>query len=240
MVALQTSCNYFFYELGDRISLDAMDSTAKAMGLGEVTGVELAEKLGHRANAETKALLYSGSDATWFRGDQILAAIGQSENLFSPMQMAVYASTLANRGTRYSATFLNRVVSSDYRTLVLQNYPKILSTLNISDDAFYAYRTGMYMAAHQRGGTAYSIFKNYPVKVCCKTGTAQHGGGTKASDHGSFICFAPMDDPQIAIAIYGEKISSGGALSTVARSILDVYFDVDTIGDVITNENQIG
>ena len=103
--ALQVSCNYFFYDLGDRISLSAMDSTAKGLGLGESTGIELAENTGHRANAETKKLLYDDDESGWYKADQITAAIGQSDNRFTPMQLCVYASTLANRGTRYKATF---------------------------------------------------------------------------------------------------------------------------------------
>ena len=240
MQALKHSCNYFFYELGDKITLNAMDSTAKGFGLGEKTGVELSEKVGHRANAESKALYEEGYNASWVKGDQILAAIGQSHNLFSPMQLCVYASTLANEGNRYSATFLNRVVSSDYRSLVLENLPKLLSTMEISTDALYAYKTGMQMVAHEAGGTAYNYFRNYPINVCAKTGTAEHGGGKTASDHGAFLCYAPAEDPQIAIVVYGEKAGHGSTLAGVAKAMLDVYFDVDEIGDVVTGENQIG
>ena len=236
-VALQKSCNYFFYWLGDHTRLSVMDATAKGLGLGELTGIELDESLGHRANAETKAALHTGEDKMWFQGDQILAAIGQSENKFTPIQLCVYASTLANQGTRYRATFLNRVVSDDYRTLVYQGSPEIMSTMEISDEAYMAYVEGMKMVA-KSGGTAYTTFRNYPIEVAAKTGTAQHDQKNK-SDNGAFICFAPADDPQIAIAVYGEKAGHGSDLAVVARDILDVYFDVDEIGDVITYENKL-
>ena len=240
--ALMVSCNYFFYELGDKISLSAMDSTAKGLGLGEATGIELYEKIGHRANRETKKLLYTGEDAEWFQADKITAAIGQSDNRFTPLQLCVYASTLANRGTRYRSTFLNRVVSSDYRNLLYQNAPSVLSTFDIGDDAYLAYTQGMYLVTHGNGewsGTASKLFKDYPIAVAAKTGTAQTDAGSDASDNGAFICYAPYDDPQIAIAVYGERAGHGSTLAQVAKSILDVYFEVGEIGDVTTNENQV-
>lgn len=240
--ALCVSCNYFFYELGDRISLSAMDSTAKALGLGEATGIELPEKIGYRANAETKRKLHSDDNRGWYRADQVLAAIGQSDNQFTPLQLCSYVATLANRGTRYRATFLNRVVSTDYRSLVLENEPEILSTLEITDDAYLAYTQGMRMVASYRDnrlrGTASSTFMNYPVEVSAKTGTAQTGLNT-GSDNGAFICFAPSSAPEIAISVYGEKVGHGSGMAVVAKAIMDIYFEVGEIGKVPIHENQL-
>lgn len=238
--ALQVSCNYFFYELGDKISLEAMDSTARSLGLGEPTGIELPENIGHRANAETKKKLYSGDRSGWYKADQITAAIGQSDNRFTPMQLCAYTATLANRGTRYRATFLNRVVSSDYRQLLAESEREVLSTLEISDDAYLAYSTGMKLVTQKTdewNGTAYATFKNYPISVAAKTGTAQ--SQPNASDNGAFVCYAPADDPQIAIAIYGEKAGHGNTLATIAKDILDIYFEVGEVGDVTTYENKL-
>lgn len=238
--ALQVSCNYFFYELGDKISLSAMDNTARSLGLGEPTGIELPENTGHRANAETKKKLYSGDRSGWYKADQITAAIGQSDNRFTPMQLCAYTATLANRGTRYRATFLNRVVSSDYRQLLAESEKEVLSTLEISDDAYLAYSTGMKLVTQKTAdwnGTAYATFKDYPISVAAKTGTAQ--SQPNASDNGAFVCYAPADDPQIAIAIYGEKAGHGNTLATIARDILDIYFEVGEVGDVTTYENKL-
>ncbi len=238
--ALKVSCNYFFYELGDRMSLNAIDSTAKALGLGERTGVELYDSPGYRANEETKAELHSGNDGVWSAGDQIAASIGQSDNLFTPIQLAVYAGTLGMRGTRCQATFLKRVVSADYRTLVKNNSTVIADTLTISDDAYLAYSQGMTMVTGQSGGTAYSTFKNYPIEVAGKTGTAQTARSNMGySDNGAFVCYAPAADPQIAIAVYGEQAGHGSSLATIAKAILDVKFEVGEIGDVPTYENQL-
>lgn len=236
--ALTVSCNYFFYKLGSLATLNAIDSTAKAMGLGEDTGIELPSSIGHRSNAETKAQLFTGTDRTWYGGDQVLTAIGQSENRFSPIQLCVYACTLANKGTRYKATFMNRVVSADYRERLAYNEPTVVSTLNMSDEAYATVTEGMYRVCHDRYGTAYNTFRDYPLDVCAKTGTAQTGI-PNTSDNGAFICFAPKDDPQIAIAVYVEKGGHGASMAIVARDIMDRYFDADEIGYVPIYENQV-
>ncbi len=236
--ALRDSCNYFFYDLGDKISLAAMDSTAKALGLGERTGVELPEYIGHRANAETKAELYDGDRSGWYTADQILASIGQSDNRFTPMQLCVYTSTLANQGNRYKATFMSRVVSSDYTQKLASNEPALLSHLDISDEAYQAYSKGMHMVVSEEKGTAYTTFQNYPVAIAAKTGTAETDVKDD-SDNGAFVCYAPLDDPQIAIAIYIEKGGHGKTLATIAKAMLDIYFEVGEIGDVTILENQL-
>lgn len=236
--ALKYSCNYFFYELADKMQLESMDSTAKALGLGEPTGVELPEYIGHRANEETKKELYEGDNTLWYKGDQILSAIGQADNRFSPMQLAVYVSTLANKGNRYKATFMSRVVSSDYRTLLAENKPVILDHLEINDETYSIYKQGMHLVASEDGGTAYSTFKDYPIAVAVKTGTAQTDI-PGASDNGAIVCYAPLNDPQIAIAVYVEKGGHGSTLATIAKAILDSYFEVGEIGDVNTYENQL-
>ena len=236
--ALKVSCNYFFYDLGDRIKLSIMDNTGKMMGLGESTGIELPESTGHRANAETKAELFEGEDGSWYQGDQILAAIGQSEHRFTPMQLCVYVSTLATQGDRYRATFLNRIVSSDNRSLLKESQVELMSHLDISDEAYMSYMQGMCMVTQESGGTAYSVFRDYPIQVAGKTGTAETDKEGK-SDNGSFICFAPAYDPEIAISVYGEQAGHGSSMAGVAKDILDSYFEVGAPADVNSYENKL-
>ena len=240
-VALQKSCNYFFFELADRMTTNELDETAAALGLGEPTGVELAEDTGWRANPATKAelaKLYKTGNSAWYPGDKVNAGIGQSENRFTPLQLCVYACTLANRGVRYKATFLNRIVSSDYSTLIMENSPEILSTYEISDTTYETLLTGMKMVA-QSGGTGYTSLLGSNVSVAAKTGTAEHGLGKQYESHGAFVCFAPADDPQIAIAIYGEKAAHGSTLGTIAKSIINAYFSENGESDVAAVENQL-
>ena len=246
--ALKVSCNLFFYELGYRMTIDMMDETAKGFGLGEPTGIELTEKVGWRANEASKKASYKNSaDSAWNGGDRVLCAIGQSENRFTPLQLAVYTCTLANQGTRYRATFLNRVTSSDYRTLVYSNSPEVVSKMNISDTTYNTYVDGMRRVVTMIGGTATTCFggpkdednTQWPSKitVCAKTGTAQHSSG--GSDHGVFVCFAPMDDPQVAIAIFGEKTAHGSSMAPVAEPILKAYFEMVDASEVYTYENGL-
>ena len=246
--ALKVSCNLFFYELGYRMTIGMMDETAKGFGLGEPTGIELTEKVGWRANEASKKASYKNSaDSAWNGGDRVLCAIGQSENRFTPLQLAVYTCTLANQGTRYRATFLNRVTSSDYRTLVYSNSPEVVSKMNISDTTYNTYVDGMRRVVTMIGGTATTCFggpkdednTQWPSKitVCAKTGTAQHSSG--GSDHGAFVCFAPMDDPQVAIAIFGEKTAHGSSMAPVAEPILKAYFEMVDASEVYTYENGL-
>ena len=235
--ALEKSCNYYFYYLADHMSIDVMDSTAAALGLGEKTGVELYEEAGRRANPTTKAALYSGDNSRWYISDQISAAIGQSDNRFTPLQLCVYTATLANRGVRYEATFLNRVLSDDYSSIILESEPNILSTLEISDEAYAAYTQGMRLVA--QSGTASKYLSKYPIAVAAKTGTAETGIlGT--SDNGAFVCYAPYDDPEIAVVVYGEKAGHGSTMAQIGKAVLDAYFYDELYGDANIGENQIG
>ena len=237
--ALKVSCNYFYYVLGDKMDIWDIDATAKALGLGEKSGVELSESLGHRSNPETKEKIQTGENKKWYQGDQVLTAIGQSENKFTPIQLCSYTMALANQGTRYKATFLDRVISSDYRSVFFENTAQVLNKLEMSDDAFQTVKKGMQKCANVSGGTAYKIFKDYPITVCAKTGTAQTGI-PNTSDNGAFVCYAPADDPQIAVVVYGEKAGHGSSLGEVARSVLDSYFGLGAENAAVTGENQLG
>ena len=268
--ALMVSCNVFFYELGRRLSWQILDETAKGLGLGEPTGIELTEKLGWRSNPESKLATYGvGVNSQYTGGDRVLSAIGQAENRFTPMQLAVYACTLANRGKRYAATFLDRVVSSDYRTLIEENRPEIVSTMDISWQTYETYMSGMRKVVENDpnypifNGTAASYFggprdlfgvdnTKWPLQdgiwslknevvVYAKTGTAEHASG--GSDHGAFICFAHRKEdthPEVAVVIYGEKTAHGAWLAPVAEDILEAYFEMDAASDIFTYENQLG
>ncbi len=235
--ALAVSCNYYFYEVGWLAGINAIDKVASTLGLGEYTGVELDEYKGRRANPETKDEKYEGSQGDWYGADTISAAIGQSENRFTPLQICNYISALANKGTRYKATFMRRVISADYQQLLMQNEPTVVAKLDISEKAYNACIEGMKLSTQWSMGTSYSLFYNYPIEVCAKTGTAEHGSG--GSDHGSFVIFAPADDPEIAITVYVEKGAQGGNLGHVAKAILDAYFSESGSVDTILGENEI-
>ena len=236
--ALEVSCNYFFYYLADWfISGATLDEAAKGFGLGEKTGIELDEAVGMRANAENKAKLYTGAMASWGVGDKLNAAIGQSENRLTPLQLCVYVATVANKGVRMKATFLNRVVASDYRTLILENEPTVMSTMKMSNATYSTIVQGMKQVISGPSGTARNTMNDLSVEVAAKTGTAETG--RLGSDDGSFVCFAPADDPEIAIAVFGEKAAHGSTLGRVAKEIIEYYFYQEQASSVVTHENQL-
>ena len=237
MQALSYSCNYYFYEIGRLIGWRPMDQIAQALGLGEHTGVELLEEVGTRANPDSKMAAYQDDfEGQWYGADTLTAAIGQSENRYTPMQLCSYVSTLATGGARYRATFLDRVRSADDTHTVLVNEPEILNTLDISEEALAAVQEGMVMAG--QSGTAANYLSDYPITVACKTGTAEHGGG--GSDNCSFVLYAPAENPKIAISVYVERGAQGGNLANVAKAVMDLYFAREAGPVVPTPENSIG
>ena len=262
--ALKYSCNYFFYELAYLVKIEMLDAAAKAYGLGEPTGIELTEKVGWRSNEESKKASYTTAvNQQWTGGDRVLTGIGQSENRFTPLQLCVYASTIANKGTRMKATFLSRVVSSDYRTLIMDNEPVVVSTMeDVTWNTWDTIFSGMRKVVAENGGTADDFLGGFndannadvawpqdgvrwsmanEVTVYAKTGTSEHSSG--GSDHGAFICFAhrkEVAEPEVAVAVFGEKVAHGSWLAPVAEDILEVYFEQVSASTVYTYENQVG
>ena len=224
MEALRDSCNYFFYELGDKLDIEYIDKIAEGLGLGVKTGMELAEKSGLRANPANKLALHNGNTdlGRWYAADQVMASIGQSINSFTPIQLCAYTATLANQGVRYQATFLNRVLDADYTNVLLSCQPIVASRLDISDEAYEAYTQGMRMVITE--GSVRNYFKDYPIAVAAKTGTAQTDAGSKYSDNGAFVCYAPFEEPEIAVVVYGEKAGHGSTMAQIAKAVLDTYF----------------
>jgi penicillin-binding protein 2 len=230
--------------------------TAQQLGLGVPTGIELREKTGYLNTKERKREVYgTGVNANFSAGDRILGAIGQGEYRFTPLQLCVYASTLANKGTRMKATFLSRVVSSDYRTLIYENKPVVLEQSDWEWTTVDSYWNGMRKVITTPGGTADKYFGGiddglegdpdgmWPLKgeviVYAKTGTSEHASG--GSDHGQFVCFAHRADetePDIAIAVFGEKIAHGSSLAPVAEKILLTYYEMDAASEMTAFENQ--
>ena len=151
--------------------------------------------------------------------------------------MACYTGALAENGTRYKATLLKRVVSAGFEDVTYEMSPIVASQLAISEEATEAYTTGMRMAVTDNIGTA-TYFRNYDIEVAAKTGTAQHGSG--GSDHAAFVCYAPYESPEIAVAVYVERGAQGGLLAAVAEAAFDYYFAQSEATEYIPDELYIG
>lgn len=219
--ALENSCNYFFYEVGRRMGIDTLGQFAKRFGLGEKTGIELPEEdAGHVASPDyKKQVVQNVTSRDWYDGDTLQAAIGQSYSLFTPIQLANYAATIANGGTRYKVNLIKSIRSSVDGSIVREFEPEIAESINMDADVLNAVRQGMKRVADE--GSASEIFANYGIQVGGKTGTAQVGNG---SNNAVFIAYAPFDNPQIAVAVVLEHGVRGTNAGMVAKDIFDAYF----------------
>lgn len=229
--AIRDSCNIFFYTVGDSMNVDTLARYAAAFGLGESTGIELPEDTGQMATQKLKQEKYNEE---WYLGDSLQAAIGQSISQFTPLQLAEYCATIANGGTRHSASILKSVRSYDYTEQVYEAEHEVLSTVETSDYNWAAVQRGMYLVANDPNGSAYQTFGTYQIPVAAKTGTAQLG--ENQVNNAIFICYAPYDDPQIAVAVVVEHGVAGSAVASIARDVLDAYFTVKNVNASVETE----
>ena len=235
--ALQKSCNYFFYEMGRRLGIDTLDKYAQFYGLGQKTGIELSsETAGTLASKEVAAQ----RKKTWYLSDTLSAAIGQSYNSFSPLQMARYVSMVANGGNFINATVVKSIKDADgneipkdeirksVNELLGQNTDSI-SDLKISQETLDTVRAGMRLVTSP-GGTAYSAFSSFGKSVAGKTGSAQAKATSDGSDiaNGWFVGFTPYKDPEVAVVVILEDGAKDSFAAKTARKILEAYYNIDT------------
>lgn len=240
--ALEVSCNYFFYELAYRMgnvdngnseqSITTLNEYMAAFGLNDYTGLELDEygpTMASPANKE-KAVKTFNPDATtsqtrWTDGDTIRTAIGQSINSYTPAQITKYISTLANGGTLYKLHMVDHIQNPD-GSLHSETEEEIENVIEFKEENLQAVYEGMYLVTNGSRGTLRTAFNDLPVKVAAKTGTAEED--KNRSSHTWFVCFAPYDDPQIAITVmipFGE--GSGTPAPEVAKAIIREYLGLD-------------
>lgn len=240
--AIKDSCNVFFYTVADNLGIRKLMEYAKNFGLGESTGIELSETTGNMANPDNH-LNYDVD--SWVDGDTVQAGIGQSDSMFTPLQLAEYCAAIANGGTRHSAAILKSVRSYDYSRQLYQKETEVLSTVDSADYNWAAVQRGMYLMANDitsSSSTVYYALSNYSyngvsLPVAAKTGTSQLG--EDKTNNAIFMCYAPFDDPEIAIAIVVERGQSGANLSKMARNVLDAYFSLGTLNTTAEREYSL-
>ena len=229
--AIKVSCNYFFYDVGRRLGIDRLVDYATRFGLGQKTGIELGEKAGVMASRE-----YTESRGQkWYDGNTLSVAIGQENSAFTPIQLANYIATLVNGGTRYSTHLLKEVKASDFTSVEYSYQPQVLSTIDIQPKNLEAVKAGM--LALTSDGSVSRYFQNLGVKVGAKTGSAQISAQTESN--AVFVCFAPYDKPEIAMAIVVEHGGSGSELGAMAADILSYYFSAKDSQDEVPTENTL-
>lgn len=229
--AIKVSCNYFFFDVGRRLGIDRLVDYATRFGLGQKTGIELGEKAGVMASREYTESL----GQKWYDGNTLSVAIGQENSAFTPIQLANYIATLVNGGTRYSTHLLKEVKASDFTSVEYSYQPQVLSTIDIQPKNLEAVKAGT--LALTSDGSVSRYFQNLGVKVGAKTGSAQISA--QSESNAVFVCFAPYDKPEIAMAIVVEHGGSGSELGAMAADILSYYFSAKQTQDEVPTENTL-
>ena len=230
--ALRDSCNYFFYTCGNDLGVDLLGEYAHNFGLGEYTGIELVETAGNMSNRDNH-VDYQGTE--WRIGDTLQAAIGQSDSIFTPLQLAEYCATIANNGTRHSASILKAIRTYDYSEKTFEREATVMSKVESDSWNWDAVHEGMWMVLNSPYNEV-----NYLEWITCKwtcagkTGTAQKG--EHVANDAIFLCYGPYKDPQIAIAVVVERGGAGANVQFIARQIMDVYINICSYSDSSESE----
>lgn len=228
--ALTVSCNYFFFEVGRLMGIETLDNYATQFGLGQHTGIEIGDSAGALASPEYAA----EHDLEWTDGQTLTASIGQSYNLFTPLQLANYTATLASGGEHYRAHLLKDVKTYDNSQLVMVCDEDPLNVVEMSESTKQAVRLGMRnLVLH---GSISSLFTRCIVPAAAKTGTAQVG---TEINNGVLVAYAPYDNPEIAVAVVIEKGGGGYYLGNTVVDIINSYFARDDSTAVTAGENTL-
>ena len=231
--AIKWSCNIFFYDVGRRLTSDVYDAYAYKLGLGQRTGVEVSEALGH---------LTTKNDSNYTESLDIQAAIGQGNTAVTPIQLATYAATLANRGTRYRTHFVKAILDSNTGKTLQETQPEVMDVVEDKGETFDLVREGM-------KGVAQTIpaLAAYPYTIACKTGSPQRSEGYyvgstyKHYTNAAMIAYGPAEDPEIAIGVVVEYGGAGARTGQLVADIFNAYYAMkdgtltvdDTVSDAL-------
>lgn len=214
--AIKWSCNIFFYDVGRRLTSDVYDAYAYKLGLGQRTGVEVSEAVGH---------LTSKNDSNYMESLDIQAAIGQGNTVVTPVQLATYAATIANRGTRYRTHFVKAILDSNTGEVLQETQPEVMDVIEDKGETFDLIQQGMIGVSQ-----TISALANYPYTIACKSGTPQRSEGYYSGSsyrhytNTMMIAYGPTEDAQIAIGIVVEYGGGGARAGNLMADIFNAYF----------------
>ena len=229
--AIKWSCNIFFYDVGRRLTSDVYDAYAYKLGLGQRTGVEVSEALGH---------LTTKNDSNYTESLDIQAAIGQGNTAVTPIQLATYAATLANRGTRYRTHFVKAILDSNTGKTLQETQPEVMDVVEDKGETFDLVREGMQGVAQTIPALA-----AYPYTIACKTGSPQRSEGYyvgstyKHYTNAAMIAYGPAEDPEIAIGVVVEYGGAGARTGQLVADIFNAYYAMKdgtlTVDDTVSD-----
>ena len=219
ITAIKWSCNIFFYDVGRRVTSDVYDAYAYKLGLGQRTGVEVSEALGR---------LTTKNDSNYTASLEVQAAIGQGNTVITPVQLATYAGTIANRGTRYRTHFVKSILDTNTGKVLQETQPEVMDVIEDRGDTFDLVQQGMVGVAQTIPALA-----SYPYTIACKTGSPQRsesyyaGSTRKHYTNATMIAYGPVEDPRIAIGIVVEYGGAGARTGQLVADIFDAYFAME-------------
>lgn len=233
--AIQHSCNFFFYEVGRRAGIDNLSRYSSYLGLGRKTGIELDGEINGSLASRQRAV---EENRSWYMGETLSAAIGQSYNAFTPLQMSKYVGMIANGGKRLDLTLVKAIINADGSEVPEEEYREYVNQrlglteqeteeMTFQRQNVEAILEGMRDVTSESGGTAYNTFKDFNISVGGKTGSAQTGIAGKTNAW--FVGFAPYDNPEIGIVVFVRNGGSGGYTAEVAREIIAQYFGMNGV-----------
>ena len=214
--AIKWSCNVFFYDVGRRLTSDVYDAYAYKLGLGQRTGVEVSEAVGH---------LTSKNDSNYMESLDVQAAIGQGNTVVTPVQLATYAATIANRGTRYRTHFVKAILDSNTGEVLQETQPEVMDVIEDKGETFDLIQQGIIGVSQ-----TISALANYPYTIACKTGTPQRSEGYYSGSsyrhytNTMMIAYGPTEDAQIAIGIVVEYGGGGARAGNLVADIFNAWF----------------
>lgn len=220
-LALKDSCNMFFYNVALDTGIDKIDEYATAFGLGQKTGIEIAESSGILSSPDNR----ENAGGIWRIGDTMLTAIGMSDNLFTPLQLANYCSTLANGGTRYEVHLVKSIIQTS-SGIVNEKSKIVADTLDLSQNTLDTVYQGMRMVATS-GGPSF-IFDQLDTNVACKTGTSEVKVNGVDRNNGFMITYAPYERPEIVVSSAIELAGSGSETAEITSEIIDYWYQNNT------------
>lgn len=229
--AIQKSCNCYFYEVGTRIGIDNIEKYATYFGLGQKTNIELP---GEISGTLAGKKLYEKLDEAWYYGNTLSAVIGQAENNFTPIQMARYIAMLTNGGKKLDLTIIKDIINNQGESIKTEEVKDYINkrlgiektseeNLKIQKENLKTVLEGM-QSVTEEGGTAYSVFKDFPIQVGGKTGSAEAGND---KTNAWFVGFAPYENPEIAVVVLVENGAHGYYSAEVTKEIMEAYFGLN-------------
>ena len=233
--ALYHSCNIFFYETSRLVGIESLNKYYTMFGLGEETGIEIDENPGNLDTVEYRTSL----GELWTPGLTIQAGIGHGNNMFTPLQLAVYASTIANRGVRYKTHLVEAVKNGDFSKTISETQTQVLSKANFKEENWDLVYEGMNLVAE----ADYLRFQNLDVKCAAKTGTTTVektiDGRLVEVNNGFIIGFAPYDDPEIAVAVAIESAGMSTYTAPIIAEVFEHYFAEKNSQEASLSENTL-